>query len=204
MNFRDLTGAKFGRLTAVEYVGKRKWKCLCECGQYTVTSGSYLTTGATKSCGCFRRETAKKYHGTHGLSSTPEYEAWQSMLARCYNPNIRGYHRYGGRGIKICDEWRQSFERFYSDVGPRPGPKYSLDRFPNNDGDYEPGNVRWATPQQQARNHRRNRLIEFAGETYIMTDLAEMVGIPPGTFHFRLMAGWPIRKIILSPVRRRQ
>ena len=155
---RDLTGLKFGRLTVRQFAGQdrhgnRLWLCDCACGgTVTVIKGS-LSSGRTRSCGCLQREFIVRRNTTHGLSDTPEYRAWRDMLSRCENPNTRYYELYGGRGISVCDRWRGSFEMFYADMGPRPSPRHSIDRI-DNDGDYEPGNCRWATWTEQNANKR--------------------------------------------------
>lgn len=119
----------------------------------------------------------KHPNATHGLTESPEYRSWCSMKARCCNPRNPSYARYGGRGITVCPRWLDSFENFLADVGNRPGPKYTIDRFPNNDGNYEPGNVRWATAQEQSRNRRSNRVIEFGGASRTVAEWADVLGV---------------------------
>jgi|SRR5215467_7405799 len=163
----DLTGQKFGQLQVIALHPERirrgfAWLCRCECGKEKVIASIKLRTGNTVSCGC------RRAHLKHGQSfagdprpgparmrkrPTPEYMAWCAMKQRCLNPRQRDYANYGARGIKVCPEWRTSFEAFFAHIGPRPGIGYSLDRV-NNDGDYEPGNVRWATRSEQHQNQR--------------------------------------------------
>lgn len=144
----DLVDRRFGRLVAVslviEYRRETSWLCRCDCGGNKVVTVVALLKGHVTSCGCALVK--------HGMRSVPEYHIWASMNQRCSLVTHKFFHRYGGRGIKVCDQWRLDFAQFYKDVGPRPSPKHSIDRYPNNDGNYEPGNVRWATPLEQARN----------------------------------------------------
>lgn len=159
----DISGKKFHRLTVIGRAHGLYWNCECECGKKTKVKSDQLTGGRTRSCGCLKIEAASrtgqknKVHGKAigrraGVSASPEYTAWASMKTRCFNSNIRNWHRYGGRGISVCPEWMDDFEVFLNNIGPRPSPLYSVDRYPNPDGDYEPGNVRWATAEQQQNN----------------------------------------------------
>jgi hypothetical protein len=154
----DLTGQRFGHLTVISQadgqriLGSLAWRCRCDCGTEKVLASNVLRTGHTQSCGC------RMYERKHGQSSqqggrTPEYMAWSAMKQRCLNPRNKRFPDYGGRGITVYKEWADSFEAFFAYVGPRPSPEYSLDR-EDNDGNYEPGNVRWTTWPVQARNQR--------------------------------------------------
>jgi hypothetical protein len=158
----DLTGQTFGRLTAVAPTVNRSrcgsviWICRCACGSNTEVRGRHLKSGNTMSCGCLNAEATLTRATKHGLSKTPEYRVWAYMIQRCHNPNHQSFPYYGGRGISVCPEWQDGFEPFYAHAGPRPSPKHTLDRYPDNDGDYTPGNVRWATRKEQAANKRNN------------------------------------------------
>lgn len=166
---RDLCGRRFGRLIVLKRAGcdrqnKTMWECQCDCGKVVRIRGYILRRRGVKSCGCLQKEWITRRaiehpirlrHG-HALSTgiSPEYHSWASMKVRCYRRNHKAFKNYGGRGIKVCERWLNSFENFLADMGPRPTGK-SLDRFPNNDGNYEPGNCRWATRSEQQRNRRK-------------------------------------------------
>lgn len=159
----DFTGRRYGRLVVLESfdVQPTRWLCICDCGELKVVRSGLLTGKMTRSCGCLNREKLKARAGQpvgnflHGMSGSPEFKTWISMLARCTNAQANGYEKYGGRGIKICDEWLGSFLNFLKDMGPRPKGK-SLDRI-DNDGNYEPANCRWATWKEQNRNRSTSR-----------------------------------------------
>jgi len=147
------------------------------------------------------------YNFKHGHSpctgSSPEYRSWRAMLDRCFNPRCPAFRRYGGRGIGVCDQWRSDFVRFLKDVGSKPSLLHTLDRFPDNDGDYEPGNVRWATALEQGRNRRTNVLLTYAGITMCLVEWAEHVGLEPSTLQHRLARyGWPLEEALGTPTRR--
>lgn len=159
----DLTGMRFGRLTVISFShsqgGTRRWKCLCDCGNERVVATSWLISGNTQSCGCKRTDTVREVCCTHGLAHEKPYNIWATIKQRCCNENNQDYPDYGGRGIKLCEEWESDFQLFYSYISKLPhyGEKgYSLDRV-NNDGNYEPGNLRWATGIEQANNRRKRR-----------------------------------------------
>lgn len=152
----DLTEQRFNRLTALyQIAGSRptSWRCKCDCGAEINVQSFQLRNGRTKSCGCFRRERGAvllKTHGESGANRTRTYTTWMRMIARCTNPKIDQYRYYGARGISVCDRWRNSYEAFRADMGERPA-NHTIDRI-NSDGNYEPGNCRWATPLEQSRN----------------------------------------------------
>ena len=159
MAFIDLTGQRFGKLEVLERVANRKskarWLCQCDCGARKEIQAANLRNGNTRSCGCGMRTHGMTGMRTHGMTSTPEYGIWKGMKRRCLNPRDSYWENYGGRGISICERWLNSFENFYADMGKRPSPDLSIDRYPNNDGNYEPANCRWATKSQQNANRRR-------------------------------------------------
>lgn len=177
-NFRDITGQKSGRLTAIRYYGKSKsghsmWECLCECGGISIAPISSLTRKLTQSCGCLHREKSSKNgkanvrHGESRRGSvTPEYMTWSGMQARCNSNLPHQYPIYKSRGIKVCDRWKSKggFENFLSDMGRRPGNGFSIDRI-NVNGNYEPSNCRWADKYLQRANQRpRKSLDQFTTE----------------------------------------
>lgn len=128
------------------------------------------------------------------------YRTWDAMIHRCHNPQSSAYHKYGGRGIVVCDRWRESFESFLSDMGDRPGPEYSIDRYPDKNGNYEPGNCRWATPSEQARNRRSTRYLTCNGETLSLAEWSERTGIQPGTIANRIdVRGWSVPDALRTP-----
>lgn len=154
----DLAGQRFGRLLVLEKAKKNKtekikWKCRCDCGNERVVLAASLRGGKTKSCGCLLKEGS---HKTHGKSHTPEYKIWAGMIQRCTNPKTDNYKHYGGRGITVCERWRNSFEAFYEDMGHRPSKLHSVERI-NNDGNYEPDNCKWATKRKQSQNQQKRK-----------------------------------------------
>lgn len=160
IRFLDLTGQIFGRWTVLTHASKTDksgnayWLCQCACGTQREVVGRSLTRGRSTSCGCPTDRAQAEYGKWR--SSMPEYRAWDNMKRRCNNPNAPAYPNYGGRGIRVTPEWLDDFQAFYDHVGPRPAGGYSLDRI-DNDGDYEPGNVRWATAVEQVRNSRASK-----------------------------------------------
>ncbi len=208
--FQNLEGQKFGKLTVLSFAGitfssrGRKvahWRCLCSCGRERVANTPNLTRGDVVSCGCAKRgvKPHSDIRGTSGKPS-PEYRTWSRMFARCYNPKTSSHANYGGRGITVCERWKD-FATFLADMGPRPTPLHQIDRFPNNDGNYEPGNCRWATKSQQMRNTRMTIFLTHNGETLCLSEWAERIGISQDTLRRRKYSGWSDADIIERPYR---
>lgn len=204
----DITGHKYHRLTVVKSRGvvpqgkegdktRAIWLCKCDCGKELVANSNALRRGNTKSCGCLKRETVRRAK-THGLSRTPEYVTWCNMIARCTYQWRKDYKHYGGRGIKVCDRWRRSFEAFLSDMGPRPFPRATLERDRVNE-DYEPGNCRWVSQKEQTRNKRTNVRVTINGVTKTIAEWAEIHGLNQRLVRERLLRGWPPERAVSPP-----
>ena len=221
---RDLAGERFGRLVVQTMVPKAakgerlKWNCLCDCGQAFVTSAHALQQGNTQSCGCLRvdRSTqqlrelglvgkadvlaaAHKGATRHGMHLTKTYRAWNAMKNRCFNPKTQGYEHYGARGITVCDKW-MSFEGFLEDMGEAPV-GMTLDRYPDVNGNYELGNCRWASNEEQQNNKRNSRLIEYRGEVKTVAQWERELGYKRGFILKRLDRGWSIEDAFSPPSR---
>jgi len=161
-------GYRYGRLVVLGMAPKEIWRnknahwiCECLCGQQRIISGSDLESGNVNSCGCLKKEKIRNRSIVHGNSGHPLYGIWQGIINRCTNPRMPGFNNYGGRGIKVCKRWFDSFDAFVQDMGPRPSDNHSVDRI-DNDGDYSPSNCRWASSSKQALNKNR-RVIRQAG-----------------------------------------
>lgn len=204
---KDLVGQKFGRLTVISFNGRKNgrylWNCKCECGNDCVVEGHRLKTEGTRSCGCLRKETNTK----HGDYKSRLYKIYTSMKYRCSCPTDSGYKNYGGRGIKVCDEWLQDFHNFkewalnngYDENAPRG--QCTIDRIDVN-GNYEPSNCRWITNFEQQSNKRNNTHIEYQGEIYTKKELARKFNINYATFLYRLnYYGWSVEEAV-KPARK--
>jgi hypothetical protein len=190
----NLTGLRFGRLTALHRAPNNAkdrvmWRCRCDCGNEIVTAAMSLRTCDTKSCGCLHDEKIGLASRSHGRSKTQLYAIWKAMKGRCYIASNTSYDRYGARGVRVCDRWRNSFEAFLQDIGEPPVPDMSLERI-NNSGDYEPGNVRWATRIEQGANKRNNLHIDYSGKRQTVAQWARERGIKYSTLRQRVVIGW--------------
>jgi hypothetical protein len=198
----DLIGQKYGRLTIIEaYRNEKKdirATCVCDCGVTKENiSANAMRMGNTKSCGCYDHEVLMKRNVTHGLFHNKElhktYVTWIGMRDRCNNTNHVFYHRYGGRGIKICERW-DNFVLFLEDMGKKPE-KMSLDRI-DGDGDYCKENCKWSTQSEQMRNMCDNHYLTFNGKTHLVVEWAEIIGLTPNRIIQRLGAGWSIERTL--------
>lgn len=201
-NFIDLTGQRFNNLLVIGRAentkgGSTRWKCRCDCGNETIVSAGNLKSNAVKSCGCLRTVPSNK---THGLSKTPLYRMWRSMIYRCEDPKHSAYKRYGGRGITVCEEWHdfETFKKWVDET--KPNGNATVDRIDNNQG-YSPDNCRWADMSTQANNRRSNRAISYNGETHNLMEWSKILGFNYKRVHNRMnKLGWSFEKSIETPV----
>jgi hypothetical protein len=219
-----IIGSVWGRLTVLEEAEpltypdyrrnstyeKPRVLCSCNCdGKRVIVRVDALRGGRVRSCGCLHRESARermtamdkrgnKHRQTHGGSYTPEFYVWRTMKARCTNPKNRQFHRYGGRGIKVCRRWLNSFENFLLDMGNRPSPKHTIDRI-DNDGNYEPSNCKWSTQHEQNTNRSSNVFLTYQGETLCQADWARRFGMNRVLINRRLRDGWSVDETLTTP-----
>jgi hypothetical protein len=197
--FIDLTGKRFGFLVVIgrapnDACGATRWYVRCDCDTEKSVQGAALRTGATVSCG--RAHSGAKHGHSRGSGASPEYRSWQAMIVRCCKPNSTQYFRYGARGIKVCERWRHSFENFLKDMGPRPAGA-TIDRI-NGDGNYEPGNCRWANAKEQSRNRSSSISVTLNGTTMSLAECAERYGVDRHLLWGRLKRGWPVERAIFD------
>lgn len=203
---QDITGQKWGRLTAVRFVewhyfrsGKRqaKWQFHCDCGQTTVAFLPLVKRGHTQSCGCYQAQRRSESHIVHGGTGEYLYTVWCGIKQRCEDPNYPWFNRWGGRGIKVL--WKD-YAEFRRDMLPTFIEGHTIERIDNN-GHYCKDNCMWATYREQARNRRSNRIIEFNGEKHLLIEWAERLGIGHSTLSARLKSGWSIERALTEPLR---
>lgn len=202
-------GAKYNGLTITSIAPSvassqgtiiRRVNCVCDCGNDGVFRFTHIANGHTQSCGCLQRKRAKEANLTHGLEKTKEYRVWKDMKARCYNPNNKAYSYYGGKGIKVSDEWINDFGQFIKDMGNRPTDLHSIER-KNYNENYCKENCVWATRAEQNRNTSQNRWLEFQGEKLCITDWGIKMGLERRTIAKRLDMGWSIEDALTKPLR---
>ncbi len=205
-------GLRFGLLTTVEPTRGNNLpvRCRCDCGVEKDVRFDHLTRkkNFVVSCGCQRIRNRIKHGYTIGCAGQAqnwptEYKIWADMRRRCNNPRNKNFHKYGGRGIKICERWND-FANFLADLGPRPSMAHTIDRYPNNDGPYAPDNCRWATIKEQARNKRSNCRIEIDGVTRTAAEWGDVMGIDANRIATRLYGGWDPKDAVLTPVKTRK
>jgi hypothetical protein len=209
-NYIDITGQRFGRLTAIVQIedstrtGHCRWLYLCDCGRHVICGKGKVAQGQTKSCGCLRRELSqsrnREQKTTHGLSGKKLYNVYYSMWRRCYDERHDNYHNYGARGIKVCQEWLDDKSLFFQwalENGYIPG--LHLDRIDNYKG-YGPGNCRWLTPTDSCNNKRDNHRLTHHGETLTIAQWARRTGINHRALRARIRKGWPTDKALTTPI----
>lgn len=207
--YMDISSQRFGRLVALEYMGRNKssslWKCGCDCGNTITTSLSRLRQGVTRSCGCLKKESSLRGGNQRHCASLdfgvvhahPLYTIWTQMKCRCYSPKHNRYKYYGARGIKVCDRWlgENGFENFVADMGERPSKNHSLDRIDLN-GDYTPANCRWATYKEQNRNRSNTLLVSYKGIMIPLAQLCENYNLPYNEIYYKVKCGKDINRVI--------
>ena len=206
-----IVGKEYHRLKIVEHLGLRPVgksmqqfflaECNCPLKKRIEVTLARLVSGNTRSCGCLTKERLRRTptNVKHRKAKSDEYKIWSGIKKRCYNVNSKAYFRYGGAGIVMCEEWKNSFRAFFRDVGPRPSKKHSIDRYPNQKGNYEPGNVRWATAKQQCRNRSSNQVFEIDGVSRTLAEWCEIANVGIYRVMARLKLGWPIQTALFAP-----
>lgn len=207
----NVIGNKYGRLTVLEDAPDKVYKngahdrvekCICECGKIKFVRLGKLKSGHTKSCGCYHDEVCRNRATSHGMAGTRLYRIWNLMKARCLNPSSQYYYLYGGKGIKVCDEWKNNFENFYKwSILNGYDDTLTIDRI-NSNKDYCPENCRWTTFEVQANNTSRNHIIEYNGEKYTMAEFSKIFDFPYSTLKARIKLGMSIEDILSKPIRR--
>lgn len=204
--FEDLSGKRFGRLTVLHRVetppGRQVYfLCRCDCGTEKAVQAPKLKSGNTRSCGCYNSDCRVVHGHARSASKTSEYNIYHGMLARCYNIKSLHYPTYGAAGVDVCERWRNSFEAFLEDMGPRPSKYHSIDRIDNSRG-YSPDNCRWAESVTQMNNRKINHRVTFRGKTMTIAEWSKYLGIADTTIHTRLSRGWSVEEALgLAPNR---
>lgn len=208
--FKDLTGQQFGRLVVIhledDYVSpsgyrKKRWMCHCDCGKDVIVWAGNLISGHTQSCGCQHLEKIASGNTKHGIRYSRIYSIWCGIIARCENPKSEYYDKYGGRGIKICEDWRNNPLAFYEwSVANGYSDDLSIDR-KDNDGNYEPSNCRWSNRIEQANNTSRNHYITYGNKTLTISQWAREIGLNSKTIADRLALGWEAELALTTPIK---
>lgn len=187
----------FGLWTVKERGSSGRWICQCDCGVKRSVRASDLRSGKSRMC---KQCSMEATNTSHGMRGTPEYNTWVHMIQRCHNPNSKDYPNYGGRGISVCDLWRNSFEAFYMSIGPKPTPKHTIERI-NTNGNYEPGNVKWATRNEQVLNQRSNVKLTIDGVEKAVSEWARDPDCPVTQFtiYKRIFRGWNAKRAVFEP-----
>lgn len=210
----DITGERYGRLVAICSTGRKRgsnyiWQFKCDCGNEVELVSGDVRSGSSSSCGCFAREECGKrmrevavrvnpLRAIHSMTGSRTFVSWDSMKQRCLNPSHNSYDYYGGRGIKVCTAWLDSFEAFLADMCERPK-GMTLDRI-DPDGNYEPGNCRWATAKDQGNNKRSSRFLTHAGKTQTVAQWADEIGISRQSLRYRLESGWSTEEALTMKI----
>lgn len=198
----DNIGKQYNFITILELVKKHNthkfYKSLCSCGNVFIAIINNIKRGNTKSCGCFQHKLMKTRFKTHGKSTSPEYNVYKTMINRCKDINHIQYKNYGGRGITVCDRWKESFENFITDMGQRPKPKYQIDRIDNN-GQYSKENCRWVSPKQNCKNGTMIKFYEYENKNWTIKELCSKFNINRECVRKRLIRGWSLHKALTTP-----
>lgn len=206
MKALDLVGKKFNRLLVVKKAGRKNykvmWECVCDCGNTTFVNTFYLINSKIRSCGCLHKEQLIERNTTHNQRHTKLYETWKKMRDRCNRPNATQYKDYGGRGIKVCEEWDKSFQAFYDwSYANGYDDNLTIDRIDNNKG-YSPENCRWATYKEQMRNKRTNHIITYKNQSQCISQWCEELNLSYSAVTGRLRRGWSVEKALSTPTNR--
>ena len=202
-NLKNLIKQRFGRLVVIGFLTRNNliyWECRCDCGNGTEVSTGNLKSGGTQSCGCLIKEILKKQQKPiHGMSKSRPYRIWTHMKERCENKKRKDYKNYGGRGIKVCDRWKGSFEFFWEDMKEGYSDNLTIDR-KNNNGNYEKFNCRWISQKEQGNNTRVNKLITYKGKTQTQSQWSDKLNIHRCLLAYRLKTGWSVPLALETPV----
>lgn len=204
MKAKDLTNRVFGKLSVKERVLENKnrramWLCFCSCGSKIIISSNGLLNGGTKSCGCIKNEKVIERSTKHNLVRNPIYRVWQNAKNRCYNQNVKEYKNYGGRGIQMCNEWKNDFMPFYQwSIENGYKENLTIDRI-NNDGNYEPTNCRYATKETQSTNRRNIVFVTYKNEQKTISEWCRLLNLDFNMVYQRIWRGWSAEKAFVHP-----